>query len=302
MTMGRAASGAPESPLHFAVGAVLQRFAGEEILYEPNTGNAGDSLIAEGTYRVFRDRGVRYRILGWEAIDATDRVLVYGGGGNLARDYRACRNFIERYHRDARHLVLLPHTIQGHDDLLSQLGPNVTLICRERVSFEHARRVARSAEVLLDHDMALAVDARATLRRTPRIRWTRRGGDDRVSPRSWILATARRVVSRRPTRHGELDAFRGDRERTRALPPGNIDVSELAAFGVAPETAAHLSSWTLLKVIDRYSRVRTNRLHVAVAAGLLGKPVELFPNSYYKNRAVYEHSLRDALPTITWLD
>ena len=47
----------------------------------------------------------------------------------------------------------------------------------------------------------------------------------------------------------------------------------------------------LLRVVDSFDVVRSDRLHVAIAGALLGKEVELYPNSTFKNRAVYDFSL-----------
>lgn len=42
----------------------------------------------------------------------------------------------------------------------------------------------------------------------------------------------------------------------------------------------------------QYSRyVYTDRLHVAILGSIFGKEVFLFPNSYYKNKGVFEYSL-----------
>jgi len=43
----------------------------------------------------------------------------------------------------------------------------------------------------------------------------------------------------------------------------------------------------------RASAVVANRLHSAVVSTILGKPTVLLPNSYHKNRSVYEFSLAD---------
>jgi hypothetical protein len=48
----------------------------------------------------------------------------------------------------------------------------------------------------------------------------------------------------------------------------------------------------LFRVLTGCKRVVTDRLHIAIAGALLGLEVELHPNSYYKNRAVYDYSLR----------
>lgn len=48
---------------------------------------------------------------------------------------------------------------------------------------------------------------------------------------------------------------------------------------------------TWVKLISGASKVFTDRLHVGVLSTILGIDTFLFPNSYYKNKGVYEYSL-----------
>jgi exopolysaccharide biosynthesis predicted pyruvyltransferase EpsI len=47
----------------------------------------------------------------------------------------------------------------------------------------------------------------------------------------------------------------------------------------------------MINFLEEYKVVNTDRLHVAILASLLGKEVNFYPNSYYKNEAVYNYSL-----------
>ncbi len=49
-----------------------------------------------------------------------------------------------------------------------------------------------------------------------------------------------------------------------------------------------------------YAIIHTNRLHFAVGGVMLGRRVFLYPNSYYKNQAIYEASLKH-FPNITFM-
>jgi exopolysaccharide biosynthesis predicted pyruvyltransferase EpsI len=64
----------------------------------------------------------------------------------------------------------------------------------------------------------------------------------------------------------------------------------------------HTGAQHLLRYIDLYDEVGTNRLHVAIGAALLGKRVRFHPNSYFKNRAVYEFSMADRFPDVEWVE
>lgn len=84
---------------------------------------------------------------------------------------------------------------------------------------------------------------------------------------------------------GTLNVFRSDKESTLSkLPEDNIDLSY---NGYAQKPLGEL-----INKINQYNKINTDRLHVGICATLLGKQVNLFTNSYYKNKAVYDYSLR----------
>ena len=140
----------------------LRSLPADTIYYRPNPGNGGDALIAQATFQLFRECRVRYRVIG-PRDDLKDRVLVYGGGGNFVPYYRPCSDFVRAHHRDAKKLVLFPHTIDDHEGLLRELGANVDIICRERTSFNHVIRHAGKANVYLMDDLAFNLDVGRTL-------------------------------------------------------------------------------------------------------------------------------------------
>jgi len=57
-----------------------------------------------------------------------------------------------------------------------------------------------------------------------------------------------------------------------------------------------------LDYLAAFDKIETNRLHVAIGGSLLGKEVNLYANSYWKNRAVYEASLRGRFRNLHWAD
>jgi len=63
-----------------------------------------------------------------------------------------------------------------------------------------------------------------------------------------------------------------------------------------------ISARYLLGALRGFRRVRTDRLHVCIAATLLGIDVEFHANSYFKCRAIWMHSLKERFPSIRWVD
>ena len=280
---------------------VLAEHAGEPLLFRPNPGNAGDSAINCAAYRLFDRLGCRVEVVPADVPVARTRgrVLVHGGGGNLVPLYDAASRFIARHHAGCTRFILLPHTIRGHEDLLGQLGANVTLLCREAGSFAHASRHAGAARVLLAHDLVFGLDPAALVAEA------RRRFLPGVSSPRLALANLKRGLRR--AAHGvrnadrarELEAFRGDAESAaRTLGPRNIDVSGVFALRDMSPGGALETTWRTLAFLDRFERVRTDRLHVAILSALLGKQVDLHDNSYGKNRAVFEHSMRERFPHV----
>lgn len=287
--------------------------SGEEILYLPNYGNAGDSLIALATYQVLERLGIRYRIITPET-DCAGRTVVFGGGGAFTSRLGGYAQSVTRFHPQAKRLIILPNTVEGHADLLAGLGSHVVIVCREPVSLRHVQQHAPRATILLGHDLALDLDLEMAL--TPRPWPVLKGMAARlVAPwvtrreapflfwaplrRLRVQAWARRNAGR--TSPVQLDVFRGDGERTEERGGvGNLDLSRLLAFGTNNELSAFYSSFSLLGTLAEVEVIRTNRLHVAIAGGLLGKQVEFFPNNYYKNEAVYWHSLKSRWPYVRW--
>ena len=287
----------------------------DELWYHPNPGNAGDALIATATWQRFRHLGIRVRPVPRDGFSARGKVVLYGGGGNLVPMYRQASDFLESHHQGAKRLVLLPSTVDGHGKLLSALGPNCILFCREKVSYDHCRRWAPNARVELSHDLALGLepgrlaqpsfpDWTTLLLRAMRVSRSRGRIEGAGLSEAWRLATASRALVPLATRSGHsLDAFRGDRESGRdSLPAGNLDLSEMLSLKDVSETAMRACAALLVRSLRGWKQVRTDRLHVCIAASLVGTSVEFHPNSYFKCAAIWEHSLRGRFPSIRWVE
>lgn len=299
---------------------ILQELAGDrEIWYRPNPGNAGDSLIALATWQRFSALGIRAREVPARGFDATGRVVLYGGGGNLNPRYREASEFIQEHHRSADRIVLLPHTVEGCEDLLSRLGPNAILFCREAVSYEHCLRHARRARVLLSHDLALGLDptrvrlpgpaaparlAWLAVRRKMGLRCDGPGVGEvwralRFAARHGMVGPRDSTARRAPV----LAAFRGDIESAGIpLPSGNIDLSEALMLRSNGRFVHETSASLFLGALRGYREVRTDRLHVCIAGALLGLDVELHGDAGFKCRAIWMHSLKDRHPRVRWAD
>lgn len=69
------------------------------------------------------------------------------------------------------------------------------------------------------------------------------------------------------------------------------DRSDLVSRGdPAPECATPAA---YLRLAARYRRISTDRLHFAICGLICGREVTLYPNSYHKNRSMWETWLKD---------
>ncbi|BEH09853.1 hypothetical protein GSUET_14650 [Geobacter sulfurreducens subsp. ethanolicus] len=233
----------------------LQRFHGDECDLLRFPGNYGDALIWHGTQHILSHVGLNFRTIDCTT-KPTRRMLIIDGGGNLVDLYSDVEKFLDFHGQSYSKVIVLPHTITGVGPLacLGRLGGRLTVFCRERISYMGVRASLPRAEVYLWHDCAFYVPTYPT-----------------IQSEGWRTDT--------------LHAFRTDVESiSRQLPNGNRDLS-LEGYAMS-------SLDLMFRVLQGYKQVVTDRLHIAIASALLGCEVDLHPNSYYKNWAVYDYSLR----------
>jgi exopolysaccharide biosynthesis predicted pyruvyltransferase EpsI len=244
----------------------LQDYKGKEIIYVPNPGNCGDSLIAYGTLQIFKKVGLSF-IIGNANTIYINKLLFFGGGGNLTGSYVNCRNFINN-NKDANEIVLLPHTIKNEDSLLKSLGENIKIFCREKTSYLYVSSLLKNVNNLfLSHDMA------------------------------FHIKNIEKYLDCKGNEEG--NCFRTDSEKTNIIiPKNNNDISNtLNQKGNTTDvTIIELVSLRLFDYISKYRVINTSRLHIAIAASLLNKEVNFYPNNYYKNEAVYFYSMESKYP------
>lgn len=278
-------SAPPPLPPSPPVRSLLERLSGREVWWCPNPGNAGDALIASATRDLFRRFGVRAHTLRPDQLAPAGAVALYGGGGGLTPDYPDAARFLAAHARRAGELVLLPHSVRGHADLLAALDRRTLLLCRTADSLAWARAQAPLARVEPADDLALHLDARAFLEAgRRRARWV-----GLLRKRIWRL----RLRSRRfrPDADGVLRNFRADCESTGRNGGQVLDLSNALAVRVRREPHCFLATWLLLSVLDRAREVHTDRLHVGIGAALLGKQVVFHDDAHGKLRGVHQASM-----------
>lgn len=279
----------------------LQRNGGR-LLFIANPGNVGDALIASATWQLMEDLHLRPQSSRLREIREGD-VVIFGGGGNLVPLYRNAADCLDAgLARGVARFILLPHTVRGHEELLSRLDGRFTLFCRDRASHEHVLHHAPNANAAMAPDMALRLDVGRLQARAERsaVHWKAlwamlRSGHWRRY-RRW-LELSQAIL---PDASGHLDIFRSDAEAQRLPGPKSRDLSGLYDSALRSRDECDSLSAQFLGVIGRARSVRTDRLHVAIGAQLLRLPVELLDNSYGKNHAVVG-AFPELLPSVRLL-
>ena len=247
-----------------------QRTGARFIFIEPG-GNFGDRLIYLGAKKLARMAGLSFWTISHDYFMRTkfypdDILYIHGGGGFnpwwSGRPIRALHRALAT-HKGC--VIVGPQSYwldreflvrQIVEPLASRISEEVILFARERATFEYLQDILpKDIPLKLDHDTAVYLERKDLLTDN--------------SHRRYRLA-----VIRTDTEYANYPSFGNDWIR---LDP----VAYCKSF----------EHW--LKVHDSASEIVTNRLHSAIAGAILGVPTAVLPNSYHKNRAMWEHSLRN---------
>jgi len=272
----------------------LKKYTEKKIYYKPNPGNGGDALIAAGAFKIFKQLNLDVEIIKGTNYDhLKNKIVLYAGGGNLVNEYTNCANFIQANKDKVEELIILPHTVNGHKELLSSLDERVTLFCREEYSYNKLKSENLKINIFLDHDLAFYLDP---------IDFSARSGPT-ISKRLYATQMLKKMIFSKDRK--TLMAFRVDAEKTLIeIPKDNIDVSNAINHVVAmyPESMVHKTVQDLFQFLNYFDTIKTNRLHIAIAGALLKKEVFMYSNSYYKNKAIFEFSLKGKYKNVVFYD
>ena len=270
-----------------------------DVVYYPNPGNAGDALIATATWQCFDRVGTRPRVTRPEDFPRHGKIVL-GGGGNLVPPYRFIADALQvSLDKQVGRCLLLPHTVRDNEALLNRLDDRFTLLCRDQLSLAHVRQHAPQAHSQLVDDMALGLDIPALRQRTQSLRhhlsllvdrpWIKRR-------KKWKRALARQ----HPDASGRLEILRADAEANTERPElRDKDLMDFYLTRCEKRAGCDQVSMDLINLLGSVKSVRTDRLHVALPATLLGLQVEILDNNYGKLSIVWKTSLEGRYPNAT---
>jgi exopolysaccharide biosynthesis predicted pyruvyltransferase EpsI len=235
----------------------------------PPDGNKGDGLIHEGSYQLFKKHELKYNRIPWRNGEQADNnfkkssnnfnTLIILGSGAFSRNYYRGVEMLQTASAIYDFVFAFPST---YDTSFLPVRSMVTKIPKNMVLFCRERKSYGNLKKLSPHpgNIYLDHDTALSLDYTP---WKKKG-------------------------KGVLYAFRNDGESPNyKLPKENIDVSKGKA-----------KDWRmLLDDISGYSEVHTNRAHGMIASAMLGKETHVYNSNYFKQLAIYKHSLQH-LPNV----
>lgn len=272
--------------------------------YLPNQGNAGDALIAAGTWQFFDDLKMEPQVCSRRAVKQGDTVI-YAGGGNLVPEYNNCAKFLARCLQvGVKRALVLPHSVMGHTELLSRLDQRFTIVCREKASVERVLATGTGARVLEAPDMALRLDVETLRRRCSGWSFTRDLAahlvlHGKVPAYIHWRASLKRLA---PLRGEHVSVIRADVEAKSGVDGDpRWDLSSLYGSKFRSRAESDQVALDLIEFLSRVKSVQTNRLHVGVAAMLVGASVRYLDNSYGKIRAVYDASMTQ-IPGVSFVN
>jgi exopolysaccharide biosynthesis predicted pyruvyltransferase EpsI len=242
-----------------ALAQMLSDFRGREIVVLLNRGNRGDGVIHLGGRRLFDQVGITYREY-HETDDLSHMqgdVLLIHGAGAMSRGTHTLPKLLKVVAPRFPDVVILPSSFDLKEprvhDFAASWDQRYIVFCRELVSFDALRSAgAKPRFLLLGHDLAFHAD---------------------VS--EW---------AKRPAQ-GRAGLFRQDREAAYGRLPDDLSVCEDASYGSDREPEK------LLDYVARFEELHTDRCHGAITAAMMGRNVVFYRNSYFKNQAIYDHSL-----------
>lgn len=282
----------------------------------PVYANIGDLLIEEGTECFLRDHGlpvVKVRsALNFSAADAAaldpGATIVLQGGGNFGDLYDLHQRFRERVVTQCpdQRIILLPQTMYfSSNERLAECAAvfgrhqDLHVCLRDAGSYDFFRRHFRNPAYLVP-DMAHCLwpayaPHRTVVSRSPTLVFERRDEESRSLP----------VVGGAATRVDWEDTLRlTDRVMLRALLGLHVNHAQLLPgqeiYGLWRLFRRRLTG-RAARLVTRYERVVTNRLHVAILGLLTGRSVAMGDNCYGKLSAYHACWLAD-MPTVTLLD
>lgn len=293
--------------------AFLDAVGNKPLTIIPNCGNAGDSLINHSVFSLAKNLGFYFDIMDPRNVNDVDPSMVYlfMANGGLAGDKENLFDTAVRKINGNAKLILFSATIYKRDNLLSELAPDTVIVCREMITFNYVKKLRPDITTLLSEDATMAIaDGDASFPKqlysiaqfTHRLRCLVKSIVHSAPIRFIFNPSSYRIKDSSGKIY--LPALRLDGEKTDIqLPIGNVDLSILLSTSKVDPKNCEIAAAYLLNILGRAKFVRTNRLHITIGCCLMATECQSYGNSYFKVKAIYEHSLKRRFSsTLVWTE
>lgn len=243
-------------------------------------GNYGDHLIYAGAEKIANQLNLKYSTTSYKSRIKSDTLIYLHGGGG----YNSWWGWTGRLLRQIRSrnpynfIIVGPSTTSLELEYLKNLLPKndekIIFFAREYTTFDFLKDNFFS-KVYLDHDTAL-----------------------QLTLNDQFLIKLLKNINNKASY--SFLALREDKESNDLYPvkPEKFDIicdPVLVEPAIIRKIHSYfgITSKQWAKLHYQASKITTNRSHSAMLGSILNKPVEIFANSYHKNRSIWEYSLRD---------
>lgn len=227
----------------------------KEVYVLKNIGNRGDKLIELGTIDYFSRYDVKVNLIEFNDTSKEGGLLFVSGGGAFCNNWSHMIQAVKNRYDKFKKIVLLPSTFDLSCQSVYEWAeelPNHVTVFC-REEESYNQMKEVSKNVFMSIDMAFYFN----------------------------------FLPYKKEGYGTLVSFRKDSESSNNTPfIKNCDHREDVSSGDREDFKY------FLKTIAKYEYVHTDRLHIAIAATLLDKKVTLYSNSYFKNEALFNFSLK----------
>lgn len=290
--------------------AFISSVGGRPLTIIPNCGNAGDSLINHAAYSLASNLGISYKYDNPRQLKevSSDRCYLLMANGALVGNRHIFDDVIQHINGKAP-IILFSATISDRDELLKSLHTDTVIVCREPVTYEYVVSIRNDITVILSEDATMSIaDGSAKLPKRSNAGYCLQVFRSMLKSLYCGKSITTPIIPENYVMFDDmskpyLSAYRLDGEKTSiSLPDDNLDLSILLSSRRTDPKGSEAAAYLFLEVLKSVPRVKTNRLHVAIGCCLAGTNCDVSANSYFKVKAIYDHSLSRRYSDIaSWL-
>ena len=270
---------------------IFIRYKDKKFIFIEPSGNQGDQLIYFGAIKLANEIGLNYITRSYNEKFNKNRIIYLHGSGGFNKWWgdspRILKNI--RLSNPNNIIIVGPSTCSFEYQFLKNALPkddeNIIFFAREKITFDYFKRNFYK-NTFLDEDTSFHLNKHDVLENFNSENIILYNFEDRFLKLYKKKRNIKNIY--------KLLLVRKDKESS-YLP----DIIDPEQYDFILDPVKILSYWKWVRLLSKASLITTNRLHSAILGTIIKKPVEIFANSYHKNRSVWEYSLKKR--RVTWV-